>query len=137
MAILNFNLKKGIDVGADEKTSDVQPSSTITLGRPQLFDGRVNDQIELQLANGKRAGHRQHAKVWNQNLKPIEQRESILINRLVGQYRQLGWYGIEQKELQLKKRMARLQSHQAHDFKSRVGFKANGLQRFFRMQNPM
>lgn len=70
-------------------------------------------------------------------MKPIETREAVLINQLVGQYRQLGWYGVEQKELQIKKRMARIQSHAAHDLKSRVGFKANSLQRYFRMQNPM
>ncbi|RKO93144.1 C2H2 type zinc-finger-domain-containing protein [Blyttiomyces helicus] len=98
------------------------------------------DETQLILPSGARIGHRQYRHFWRQNLKPDDSRDSTLIHRLAGQYQTLGYQGLsyEQRVAAHERRMvAKVELRRQHDFRSRVGMKANMLQHHYREQNPM
>ncbi|CAG8631148.1 12749_t:CDS:2 [Racocetra fulgida] len=98
------------------------------------------DDIELILPSGARIGHRSMRRYYKQNLRPEEHRDSIIINRLITQYgdyhRRSGGVliakGGHAKHAQYY--ITTLQDKRHHDFDTRIGIKANKLQRHFRAQ---
>jgi pre-60S factor REI1 len=66
------------------------PSGDITV-RESLF---VADSGELVLPSRKSLGHRSLFRYYRQKFAPEETRPSVLINRLLDEYRLLGWNGI-------------------------------------------
>jgi pre-60S factor REI1 len=93
------------------------------------------DSMEMTLPTGQKLYHRSLQRYLRQSFKPREQRESVIINKLAAQYRALGWYqstaasiSKEQKFIQRSERRARFEQV------TKVGLKANGLQRHFREQ---
>jgi pre-60S factor REI1 len=65
------------------------PSGDITVSE-SLF---VADSGELVLPSRKSLGHRSLFRYYKQKFAPEEQRPSVLINRLLAEYRLLGWNG--------------------------------------------
>ncbi|KAK9760903.1 pre-60S factor rei1 [Basidiobolus ranarum] len=101
------------------------------------------EETELVLPSGARVGHRSLKRYYQQNIKPEEERDSVIINRLLTHYQQnMGYRGSQAQALMLatnKHRVARdMNTYQdqrrPHEFASRVGVKANGLQKHFRAQ---
>ncbi|KAI8999355.1 C2H2 type zinc-finger-domain-containing protein [Gaertneriomyces semiglobifer] len=92
---------------------------------------------ELILPNGRSIGHRHLNHVWRQNVRPAVAKDSTVINRLMGQYRLLGYeptpYEIAQQHHE-RRIQAKKQMRTEHEFKSRVGQRANKLQKHFRSQ---
>ncbi|CAG8448733.1 1592_t:CDS:2, partial [Scutellospora calospora] len=95
------------------------------------------DDTELILPSGARIGHRSLRRYYRQNLRPQEDRESIIINRLITQYggnfdyhRRSGGVLIS-KSGHAKHAQYYIATFQdKHEFDTRVGIKANKLQRF-------
>ena len=55
------------------------------------------DETALILPSGNRLGSRQYKKYYKQKYKPLEERDSVLINRLIGQYLELGVVPVSKK----------------------------------------
>ncbi|KAJ3144700.1 hypothetical protein HDU89_008070 [Geranomyces variabilis] len=98
----------------------------------------TDDETQLVLPSGMRIGNRQYNRFWKQSYRPAEDsRDSVVINQLMGQYRQLGYqstpYAVavahHERRMQVKAELVA-----THDFKSRTGFKHNKLQKHFRSQ---
>ncbi len=125
------------DLYDDDGEWEDDNDEVLDIGRPVLPQGQIiDDDTQMILPTGRVAGHRAFAKYWNQNLKPCERREAIVINRLVGQYRTIGWHTISE-DVRAKMKQARLQTRAKSIHETRIGIKANGLMRYFRLQNPM
>jgi len=90
------------------------------------------DGSELIFSDGKSVGHRSLSVYYKQKVKPVESRDSMLINSLITQYKALGWYEKDQKNAQKDKKDLFMKRKQAHDFK--LGMQSNKLQRYFRKQ---
>ena len=76
----------------DESSEDMSSGSSF---KPHTPVGDINDmpQIlatgEIRLPGGKIIGHRMFKQIYKQNLKPSETRESVLMNKLALEYRQI------------------------------------------------
>ncbi|ORX76487.1 hypothetical protein K493DRAFT_321545 [Basidiobolus meristosporus CBS 931.73] len=101
------------------------------------------EETELVLPSGARVGHRSLKRYYQQNIRPEEERDSVIINRLLTHYQSnMGYRGSQSQALMLatnKQRVARdMNTYQdqrrRHEFKSEIGVKANGLQKHFRAQ---
>ncbi|RKP20236.1 hypothetical protein ROZALSC1DRAFT_12959 [Rozella allomycis CSF55] len=93
----------------------------------------VDSDGTMILPSGTQLGNRMYKKYYKQRLPAEENRESVLINKLMGQYRALGWKGndelsvVHKKALEIKDR--RFRNEMMH-----LGVKANKLQKHFRVQ---
>lgn len=115
----------------DEEGAD---TLAVLNGRQQAFV----DQMDLVLPGGQRLGHRSLHRYYKQHLRPTEERESVLINRLVSEYRQLGWQ--QESAVMTRGRVDRQQrctdirrERKEAGMKLKVGMSHN-LQRHFRAQ---
>jgi len=90
------------------------------------------DGCELFLGNGKSIGHRSMITYYHQRFRPTDNRDSVIINKLVSQYRQLGWHTTENRIPITKSEHRTQQKKSLSDMK--LGIKGNGLQRHFRHQ---
>ncbi|KNC99191.1 uncharacterized protein SPPG_05447 [Spizellomyces punctatus DAOM BR117] len=123
------DVEEGSDENEEEELGDLSES----LGSIRISP----DETQLILPSGVRLGHRQFNRFWRQNLKPEDSRDSVLIHRLVGQYKMLGYeatpyeqaVAAHQRRLEAKKVLYRNQ-----EYKARVGIKHNMLQKHFRSQ---
>ncbi|KAJ3085884.1 hypothetical protein HK102_013722, partial [Quaeritorhiza haematococci] len=123
-----------------------------------------SDSVELVLPTGYRVGHRAHRRIWKQNVRPTSDSPySTLITRIAGQYKMLGYPTtaahssmaliarsggassgavvvgnggrvMTRGEIHDRRMQGKLQTKVEHDHKSRVGMKANRLQKHFRSQ---
>ncbi|KAI8826549.1 C2H2 type zinc-finger-domain-containing protein [Fimicolochytrium jonesii] len=96
------------------------------------------DETQLVLPSGQLIGHRSYNKFWKQSLKPLSSNnDSVVINQLMGQYRQLG-YTSTPYEVAVAHHERRMQAKKAMrkelEFKARTGQKHNKLQKHFRSQ---
>ncbi|GBC09732.1 hypothetical protein RclHR1_09070004 [Rhizophagus clarus] len=100
------------------------------------------EDMELVLPSGKRLGHRSLRRYYRQNLRPIEERDSI-INRLITEYSDNSGCGQSEGILITNDHMYK--HYQPHfiasrekklqqDYDTRIGVKANKLQRYYRAQ---
>lgn len=110
------------------------------------------DDGELVLPNGNRIGHRSLQRYYKQSFMPeIKEKESVVINKMLTNYAENPEYSNQLVQAsrnravvlslpngrQLWKDMATYKERRVReDHKTRVGIKANKLQRFYREQNP-
>ncbi|RIA88115.1 C2H2 type zinc-finger-domain-containing protein [Glomus cerebriforme] len=101
------------------------------------------EDMELVLPSGKRLGHRSLRRYYKQNLRPIEEREASIINRLLtgysdnSEYRQSGGILITNDHMYKNYQphfVASREKKFQQDYDTRIGIKANKLQRHFRAQ---
>lgn len=83
--------------------------------------------------SGKTAVHRDMVMYYNQRYRPQDTRDSVVINKLMNRYRLLGWKSSTIPDRIGQKIFARSECRRIAD-QSRLGWKANSLQRFFRRQ---
>jgi len=89
----------------------------------------ASNGFELVLTDGTRIGNRALVQYYKQKPKPMETRASVLINRLMHQYQQLGWITNKRdhtSQMTLKEVRQNLKSNQ------QLGSKANRLYRYTR-----
>ncbi|CAG8442305.1 11973_t:CDS:2 [Rhizophagus irregularis] len=107
----------------------------------EFYDFTSKD-MELVLPSGKRLGHRLLRRYYRQNLRPIEERDSI-INRFIteygdnSKYRQSGGILITNDHMYKHYRphfIASREKRHQQNYDTRIGIKANKLQRHFRAQ---
>jgi len=91
-----------------------------------------DDGCELIFQDGKTVGHRSLNVYYRQKYRPVDNRDSVIINSLMNQYRALGWTE-KWHNSQAAAREKADQRHQA-DMSMKLGVKANGLMRHFRRQ---
>jgi pre-60S factor REI1 len=105
---------------------------------------------QLLMPSGRMAGARAYNMYWRQHLKPEESRDAILINQLRLTYTSMGLVSgssrsiggavvaaARRQENVQRRVQAKMQVKAFQDHKSRIGMKANGLQKHFRHQNPL
>ncbi|CAG8447278.1 135_t:CDS:2 [Funneliformis mosseae] len=108
-----------------------------------FYDFTTKD-MELVLPCGKRLGHRSLQKYYRQNLRPIEERDASIINRLITEYSGNSEYTRQSGRLLITRdnvyknyqpRYVSLREKQYQQvYDTRIGMKANKLQRHFRAQ---
>ncbi|CDH48403.1 cytoplasmic protein [Lichtheimia corymbifera JMRC:FSU:9682] len=109
----------------------------------------ADDDMSLVLPSGAVIGHRDLKRYYNQRFKPEDTRESVLINKLIGQYTDMPGYETARSSSSSQRRRLAITDGKAQhvrhteafkemrvheDHKSRVGIKANKLQKYFRVQ---
>ncbi|CAG8529299.1 7311_t:CDS:2 [Diversispora eburnea] len=101
----------------------------------------VYDETELILPSGARVGHRSLQRYYKQSLRPLEEHDSVIINRLITQYGESFGYTRNSGGLLIAKsaqakhsRNSILDKSCQLEFDTRVGIKANKLQRHLRKQ---
>ncbi|KAI8343758.1 C2H2 type zinc-finger-domain-containing protein [Chlamydoabsidia padenii] len=130
--------------GVDGEPVDIDAELTELTNQLQLDD----DEMSLILPSGAVVGHRHMKRYYDQRLKPEETRDSILINKLIGQYsdshvfESLRSFGqghqrrmiTDGKHNNTKATEAFKEKRLHQDYKTRVGMQANKLQKYFREQ---
>jgi pre-60S factor REI1 len=113
----------------DSTESDEVPSMTIAVAK---------DGFELMLPSGATAGHRSLRQYYKQHLPvkqtPLKRKRNVQVDRLIAQYRGLGWHG---DFLPMRQEFIRAQMEKQRKMKkdrTRLGVKANKLQHHFRPQ---
>jgi len=109
-----------------------------------LKEGMIYEEdMELVLPSGKRLGHRSLQRYYKQNLRPVEERDASIINRLIteysdnSEYRQSGGILITNDHMYKNHQprfVALREKRLQQDYDTRIGIKANKLQRHFRPQ---
>ncbi|KAI8394226.1 C2H2 type zinc-finger-domain-containing protein [Radiomyces spectabilis] len=106
----------------------------------------ADDEMSLVLPSGAIVGHRALKRYYDQSLKPEETRDSVLINKLIGQYSESNVYQSlrssgNRRLLITDGRKANVRHTEAfkdarvHDeYRTRVGIQSNKLQKYFRIQ---
>ncbi|RKP09081.1 C2H2 type zinc-finger-domain-containing protein [Thamnocephalis sphaerospora] len=121
---------------------DVEAEDEEMAPRGQESGVAIDDGHELVLPSGMRVGHRSLRRYYKQYIRPEDERESVVINRLLTQH---GHQGLQRaqaecralqlmSEFQKRQVLSHQESRRRNDFKTRVGVKANKLQRYFREQ---
>ncbi|CAG8468045.1 16393_t:CDS:2 [Acaulospora colombiana] len=128
----------------DEEWEDVEDDVDSSVGKSEHpMSGLIyEDDTELVLPSGARIGHRSLWKYYKQSLRPEEERDSVIINRLITQYGESFGYTrnsggvLATKGSQVKRSRATIfqEKHRQQEFDLRVGVKANKLQRHYRAQ---
>ncbi|CAO3594440.1 unnamed protein product [Absidia cylindrospora] len=130
--------------GEDGEQVDIDEELTELTNQLQLDD----DEMSLVLPSGAVVGHRHMKRYYDQRLKPEETRDSILINKLIGQYSDSHVYeslrsfgqGYQRRMITDGKRgttkatEAFMEKRVHNDYRTRVGMQANKLQKYFREQ---
>lgn len=92
---------------------------------------------------GKVVGHRALREYYKQNIRPIEQNEAITINKVLNQYKALGWKAssalvIQERRTMLERKKLQFKEQQKlQRWQQRIGTRANKLQKYFRQDNPI
>ncbi|KAI7854804.1 C2H2 type zinc-finger-domain-containing protein [Circinella umbellata] len=136
----------------DEENEDVDAELSNIAQGMRIAD----DDMSLVLPNGNVVGHRSLKRYYDQKFKPEDSRDSVLINKLIGQYSDMQGY-------QTPRGASSSSSHQARggrfmitdgskngihvrhteafkdkriheEYKTRVGMQSNKLQKYFRIQ---
>lgn len=123
-----------IDDDDEEEEEELLPQSSMV----------YEEDMELVLPCGKRLGHRSLQKYYRQNLRPIEERDASIINRLITEYSGNSEYTRQSGRLLITRdnvyknyqpRYVSLREKQYQQvYDTRIGVKANKLQRHFRAQ---
>ncbi|KAG9302237.1 hypothetical protein G9A89_008728 [Geosiphon pyriformis] len=99
----------------------------------------TDNETELVLPSGARLGHRSLHRYYKQYLRPREAREPVIVNRLLTHYTHNLGYERTMRTYNLGPAAARRgtvnkEKRCQHEFDTRIGIKANKLQRHFRAQ---
>ncbi|KAI8088640.1 C2H2 type zinc-finger-domain-containing protein [Halteromyces radiatus] len=128
----------------DGETVDIDEELTELTNQLHLAD----DELSLVLPSGAVVGHRHMKRYYDQKLRPEETRDSILINKLIGQYSDSNVFeslrsfsSSHQRRMITDGKRGVIKSTEAfkekrihQDYKTRVGMQANKLQKYFREQ---
>ncbi|KAI9277207.1 C2H2 type zinc-finger-domain-containing protein [Phascolomyces articulosus] len=113
----------------------------------------ADDEMHLVLPNGNVVGHRSLKRYYDQKFKPEDSRDSVLINKLIGQYSDMQGYQSPRAGASHQARGGRFMitdgsksgGHARHteafkdsrihqEYQTRVGIQSNKLQKYFRIQ---
>ncbi|KAL7318666.1 pre-60S factor rei1 [Mucor circinelloides] len=105
----------------------------------------ADDEMSLVLPNGSVVGHRHMKRYYDQKLKPEETRDSILINKLIGQYSESPAFesmrNSNNNRLLITDGRRGMRTTEAfkdlrtqHEYTTKVGMNQNRLQKHFRIQ---
>lgn len=105
----------------------------------------ADDDLSLVLPNGNIVGHRHMKRYYDQKLKPEETRDSVLINKLIGQYSESPVFEsmrqTNNNRLLLTDGRRNMRTTEAfkdlrtqHEYTTKVGINQNRLQKHFRIQ---
>jgi len=122
-----------VDYGTTEEDKDKEVDPVKTPVRLS------EDGSQLLFENGKAVGHREYVPYYRQRYRPEDNRDSILISKLSGQYKALGWHE-STVPLSVQKRQAielRVQMRNKLYDQMRMGQRTSGLQRHFRDSNAL
>ncbi|KAI7901815.1 C2H2 type zinc-finger-domain-containing protein [Cokeromyces recurvatus] len=126
---------EGEDVDIDAELENITSSLTL-----------ADDELSLVLPNGSIVGHRYMKRYYDQRLKPEETRDSILINKLIGQYSESPIYESMRKSSNnpllitdggrhgMRPTEAFKDLRTKHEYTTKVGMNQNRLQKHFRIQ---
>lgn len=111
---------------------DYDPSNLGTEDEQVVDDTPQFDQdnYQLVLSSGAKLGHRSMKLYYKQKFRPDQDRNSVIINRLMSQYKLLGWHNQPVDAQREERRRTRDAKKGALD----LGVKANKLQHHFREQ---
>lgn len=105
---------------------------------PSMVTAVCEGGFELMLPSGATAGHRSLQRYYKQQLParrtPLRKKRNVQVDRLMAQYRGLGWHG---EITPMRKEFVRRQMEKQRKMKkdsTRLGVKANKLQHHFRPQ---
>ncbi|KAI8996753.1 C2H2 type zinc-finger-domain-containing protein [Pilobolus umbonatus] len=126
--------EEGEDVDIDAELENLTQSLTL-----------ADDEMSLVLPNGSIVGHRHLKRYYDQRLKPAETRDSILINKLIGQYSESPEFESMRHANNSKLLLTDGRQHlrtaerykdlrQTHEYQTKVGINQNRLQKHFRIQ---
>eukprot|EP00126_Sphaerothecum_destruens_P013894 Sdes_comp23788_c0_seq1m21946 len=96
----------------------------------------VDEDLQLCLANGEKLGHRSFRKYFKQNLKPEDQRTSVLIARVSEQYNQTMMSYQNRVQHMMVVREQRKWQERKGKYDLKVSISANN-QEHYRLQNPI
>ncbi|KAG0163388.1 hypothetical protein DFQ28_011754 [Apophysomyces sp. BC1034] len=124
-----------------EEGEDIDADLSGTLQTLQLAD----DEMSLILPSGAVVGHRHLKRYYDQKLKPEETRDSVLINKLIGQYSDAQFESLRSSGHQSRlmitdgrmvtRTTEAFKDKRMHEaYKTRVGIQTNKLQKYFRAQ---
>ncbi len=95
-------------------------SNIVAEGSPLAAGPAVHNADEVSLAvNGKLLGHRSLHRYYKQSFPRSERRDAVLINKVLGEYRLLGWRG--NRIIPAELRAARMQTMRNKKFDYKVG----------------
>jgi hypothetical protein len=80
---------------------------------------------ELILADGRTIGHRSFKTYYQQKIRAPENRDSVLINTVISQYRLLGWTGSNFDSSSARLRQNPFHERERAHFQTRLGIKNN------------
>lgn len=136
-----WNTANPAEDGNDDEWEDVDEDDVMEVDSDEELGQSVPSGLalsaegtELILPSGVRLGHRTYARYYRQSLRPTSdsQRESVVINRLVSQYKMLGYHGTTVNK---EDRMVdRIKDTKKLDYNMKLGMKANKLQKHYRAQ---
>ncbi|CAG8450338.1 12657_t:CDS:2 [Acaulospora morrowiae] len=128
----------------DDEWEDIEDDADRNVDKEELpGSGSIyEDDMELVLPSGARLGHRSLRRYYKQSLRPEEERDSIIINRLITQYGESfgytrnpgGVFATKGGRVKRNQTIAIQDKRRQQEFDSLVGVKANKLQRHFRAQ---
>jgi hypothetical protein len=97
----------------------------------------IDDNGELILSDGSRIGHRHYRKEYEQNTRPVESRESVLIAQMMSRYRMIKQAGFGGRETSTAEEQAKRIVGLANKQRMQVGIQLNKVGRLrLRLQNP-
>lgn len=106
----------------------------------------ADDELSLVLPNGSIVGHRHMKRYYDQKAKPEETRDSVLINKLIGQYSDAPAFesmrnSHNKNSLLLTDGRHGMRATEAfkdlrtrHEYMTKVGMNQNRLQKYIRIQ---
>ena len=119
-------------------TNSYPDDSTESDEVPGMAIGIAKDGFELMLPSGATAGHRSLRQYYKQQFPakrmPLRKKQNVQVDRLIAQYRGLGWHG---ELLPMRREFIRAQmekQRKTRKDRTRLGVKANKLQHHFRPQ---
>eukprot|EP01092_Planopodium_desertum_P009205 TRINITY_DN3950_c0_g1_i1.p1 TRINITY_DN3950_c0_g1~~TRINITY_DN3950_c0_g1_i1.p1 ORF type:complete len:199 (-),score=25.18 TRINITY_DN3950_c0_g1_i1:106-702(-) len=118
--------------GKDEEEEEGETGTAGAMVVRDAGEEKGLSAFEVTLPSGKVLGHRSLARYYKQRLRPEEKRESVLITKMMAQYKAIGWHAKE--DLKTRRERARILDRQKLE-RLRVGVGQNYiLKKYFRSQ---
>ncbi len=120
-----------MEADEEEGATETDPSKVLAIHEAQL---EVTDDLQLVLPSGVKVGHRSLKQTYKQRPPSLEHRKSALVARLMAQYRALGWRGYVGEGAEIRERDETWVRRMKQARYTKLGVKANKLQKHFRPQ---
>ncbi|GAB6022356.1 hypothetical protein CHUAL_006476 [Chamberlinius hualienensis] len=123
-----YDYSQSYPEGTGEANEDEEVSSNVL----------EDEGYQLVLPSGATVGHRSLMRYYRQNLRPARPNANRkMLNNVMSHYRGLGWTGTTGEAAIRKAKDLSLMHMKRSKHHMKLGVKANKLQRYFRLQNPM